>query len=259
MLGLAAAHRPNAPSTCSHAPDCSHRSSIGSSGSNAPQLTLPGLRADDRRARVSSARASASGSIAPWSSAATRCGGVAPEADQPQRAEDRRVRLRAGDHGERRRADQALARGVPAGALEHVVARDREAGHVGHLGAGDEADAGGRRQPEQRRAPSPRRPPRRPTAAGEPTYMCAFWSHVDGQPVGRQRGGQRAAGDEAEVARPGAGDDARVGARDELVDHLLGGRRRRRSARGRARARRASGSTGGPTGRSGSEARNASA
>ena len=53
--------------------------------------------------------------------------------------------------------------------------------------------------------------------------MCAFWSHADGQPVGGQRRGQRAAGDEAEVARAGAGDDAGVGGRDQLVDHLLGG------------------------------------
>ena len=44
-----------------------------------------------------------------------------------------------------------------------------------------------------------------------------------GQPVGRQRGGQRAAGDEPEVARAGAGHDAGIGAGDELVDHPLGG------------------------------------
>ena len=39
-----------------------------------------------------------------------------------------------------------------------------------------------------------------------------------GQPVRRERGGQRAAGDEAEVARAGAGDEARLGAGRERVD-----------------------------------------
>ena len=65
-----------------------------------------------------------------------------------------------------------------------------------------------------------------------------------GQPVRRQRGGQRAAGDEAEVARAGAARRARVDARDELVDHLLGRRRPRRPAASPSAARSASGSTG---------------
>ena len=68
--------------------------------------------------------------------------------------------------------------------------------------------------------------------------MCAFWSHADGQPVRGQRRRQRAAGDEAEVARAGAGDDPRIGARDQLVDHDVGRARRRRAARSQRGAQR---------------------
>ena len=69
--GDAAAQSPNAPSTCSHAPDCSHRYSIGSSGSNAPVFTLPACAHTIAGPASLSSRASASGSIAPCSSVAT--------------------------------------------------------------------------------------------------------------------------------------------------------------------------------------------
>ena len=39
--GLAAAHRPNAPSTCSHAPAARVFAAISASGSNAPLATSP--------------------------------------------------------------------------------------------------------------------------------------------------------------------------------------------------------------------------
>ena len=49
--GLAAAHRPNAPSTCSQAPAASAASAIASKASHDAGVHLAGLRADDRRAR----------------------------------------------------------------------------------------------------------------------------------------------------------------------------------------------------------------
>ena len=76
---LAAAHSPNAPSTCSHPP---HRLTIGAiswSGSNAPVLTFPDCaQTITGPITSSSAAASASGRSRPCSSAAIRTGCAAP-------------------------------------------------------------------------------------------------------------------------------------------------------------------------------------
>ena len=201
-----------------------------------------------------SSRASASGSIAPWASAATRCAASRPSpiirsalkivacASSPAITVSGGAPIRP------------WPRRVPARALEHDVARDRQAGHVGHLRAGDEADARVRRQPEQREHPvlddllDDRR-------GGRADPHVRVLVPRRGQPVRRQRGGQRAAGDEAEVARPGAtrrcpGRRPRPARRS----HCSGATPSSASSWPSA-ARRASGSTGGPTGRSGSEAR----
>ena len=79
--GLAAAHSPNAPSTCSQAP-CARGSAaaIAASGSQAPGVDVAGLGADDRRApsTPASTRASSSGRMRPCSSTGTRIGVSAP-------------------------------------------------------------------------------------------------------------------------------------------------------------------------------------
>ncbi len=70
--GLAAAHRPNAPSTCSHAPARSAMSATSSSGSIAPVLTLPACaHTISGPCAPTSTSDSASARIAPASSTAT--------------------------------------------------------------------------------------------------------------------------------------------------------------------------------------------
>ena len=114
--GLAAAQSPKAPSTCSQAPASSAASAIASSGSNGAGVHVPRLGADDRRARraSASASASASGSIAALAVGLDRHDAAGAEAEEAERAVDRRVPLLARDDVDRRRADQAVLVHVPA-------------------------------------------------------------------------------------------------------------------------------------------------
>ena len=91
---------------------------------------VAGLQADDRRRRGSPARARAARSptsIAPFGVGRDRLDDVGAEAEQPQRPVDRGVPLRAGDHPDPRRAEQARALDVPAGLGQHVVPGARRA------------------------------------------------------------------------------------------------------------------------------------
>ena len=80
----------------------------------------------------------------------------APEPQQPQRPPQRHVRLLAREHADRWRAAEALLLDVPAPSREQRVPRRRQAGHVRHLRAGREPDAGLRGQPQQLQQPRAR-------------------------------------------------------------------------------------------------------
>ena len=56
-------------------------------------------------------------------------------------------------------------------------------------------------------------------AAGELTRLKAFWSHAEVSQSAAERGRQRAARDEAEVARTRVGDDAGPGRGHEVLEH----------------------------------------
>ena len=63
-----------------------------------------------------------------------------PEPRVAERQRHRRVHLRAGEHGHRRRADQSAHVDVPVGRREHRVPAGHHAHEVGHGRAGREAD-----------------------------------------------------------------------------------------------------------------------
>ena len=71
------------------------------------------------------------------------------DAEVAQRAVDRRVALRADEHGERRRAGEALLGDVPADGGEHVLPRRGKAREVSGLAARDEGERRALRDPEQ--------------------------------------------------------------------------------------------------------------
>ena len=194
------------------------------------------LRADDRRPVADGQRALERVGAHPALVVGVDHGDAgAAEAEQPQRPRDGDVRLRAGQDLHRRRAEQALLGDVPARAREHRVAGGGQAGDVGHLRAGDEADARARGQAEE--VEQPLAGDRLDGArGGRGDGAEAVLVPRRGQPVGGQRGGQRAAGDEAEVAPAGRRRETRLDGRGELVDHglrrdaVLGQRRGQRGA-----------------------------
>ena len=146
---------------------------------------------------------------------------VGAQTEEPERSIDRDVALGTDEDADAWSALEAAAGEIPAGALELVVPCRCERGHMGHLTAGDEAcrDAGGQHeelaQPVQADLLDNGRA--RP-GDDEPGVLIPG----RGEPVGSQRGGQRAADHEAEVAATAGGDHARLGGGDQLCDHLLG-------------------------------------
>ena len=131
----------------------------------------------------------------------------------------------ADQHRQRRRADQAVLLHVPAGRAQQGVACRRHGREVGHRGAGGEAHRRLGRQAQQLDRPAPgdllhHRGGRR---GG---IEAAVLVPRRRQPVGGQAGRQAAADDEAEVARPGGRDEARVGRAGQV------GHDRRRIGRG---------------------------
>ena len=103
------------------------------------------------------------------------------------------------EHADPRRALEPVGVHVPARAREHVVPSGEQRGHVRHLAAGDEGGRDAVRQAEQLREPG---------ARDLLDHRCARAADVEagvlvprrGQPVRGDRGRQRAADDEAEVA-----------------------------------------------------------
>jgi hypothetical protein len=130
------------------------------------------------------------------------------------------VALLAHEHAHARRAGQAVAPDVPADRVEHMEAGRREPGDVRHLRACDEADRRLRRQAEQLDEPLPRDllDNRGGRAADVEAGVLVPGR---GEPVGRERGRQRAADHEAEVAAAPHRDDSGLGAGGQVVEHLL--------------------------------------
>ncbi len=151
---------------------------------------------------------------------------LATESEHLERGVDRDVRPFVGDDRDRRGALQSLPLDVPADASQDAVACRGERREVGHRRPGHEPDARLGRQPEQLDEPAAgdllgdRRGRRDDVQAGVLVPGA-------GQPVGAERGRRAAADDEAEVARTGTRDEARVG----------GGRRAIRRRRSRRTAR----------------------
>ena len=123
--------------------------------------TRPCRRCRPGRTRWSALRAtraprrSASARIRPWPSVGDPdAHRPLPKPTQPKRRQDRGVRLGADHDVDRRRTDETVALDVPADPLEDRVARGGQAGEVGHLAAGHEADAGGARQAQQVQDPA---------------------------------------------------------------------------------------------------------
>ena len=179
---------------------------------------VAGLRADDERAVESrECVAQRVGAHPPLPVGRHDDDTLRPEPEHAQRRVNRHVRLGADDDVDARRAVEAVRLHVPAHFAQDAVPRRGERGEVRHLAAGHEADAGAAREAEELEEPrrgdllADRVRRRRGEEAGVLVPRR-------GEPVGRERDRQRAADDEAEVARPGAADDARIGAGRERVD-----------------------------------------
>ena len=173
--------------------------------------------------------------------------------EEPERARHRHVALGSDDHPERRRTDEPSRGKIPAGTRVDRVPRRREAGDVRHLAAGDERERRVRGQPEELDHPAARE---RLEGGGrgrrlrEPGVLVPR-RH---EPVGRDRCGQRAADDEAEVPAGAHRGDPGLEGR-QLLDRPCS---RRTGRPGRARrGRRASRGTScvGPTPRVSSDSR----
>ena len=87
------------------------------------------------------------------------------------------VPLGADQHVDAGRAGQAVAAHVPSGPWQHRGAAGGQPGEVRHRGAGDEADVGAGRQPEQVEQPRPAASSTA-AAAGVANRMPVFWSHA---------------------------------------------------------------------------------
>ena len=193
--GLAAAHRPNAPSTCTHASYVRATGIAAAKSSNAPECTSPAWRqtiagpsppASTRRQVVDVDPALVVG--------VHLDDRVLTEAEVPDGAVDRVVPEAPHDDPHPRRLEQPTGGDVPARSGQHGVPPGRQARVVGHHPAGDQADrrAGGQTQ----RVDDP--------AAGH---------HLDG----RGGGGQRV---DAGVLVPGRGEHVGAqGGREVPADH----------------------------------------
>ena len=108
----------------------------------------------------------------------------------------------ADDDAQPGRALQAVRLDIPAGAAQQLVACRRERGEVRHVTAGDEADAGSGRQPEQIDQPRPGHLFDDGRGGGEDVETRRLIPDR-GEPLGGDRRRQGTAGHEAEVAGSG--------------------------------------------------------
>ena len=202
-------HRAGAPGRCTRRTGRTRRSA------GCP----PAARRSSARRRRPGRRRRASGRIRPWSSAGDR--GRRAEAEVAQRQVDGGVPVLA---------DAARGPGeppvrpspveVPAGPGEHLLPAGGQAGEVGHRGAGDEPDVGVGRQAEQVEQPGRRRPPRRRSVPGCGVPHPGVLVPGADQPVGGQRGRQRAADHPAEEPAGRHRHQAGLDVPGQQVDHV---------------------------------------
>ena len=224
MPGLAAAQRPNAPSTCTQARRPRGRAAtIASKGSKAPLFTQPAW-AQTIVGPVAEAVERVAERVG--AQPALVVGGddrdlVGADAQVAERDVDGDVALGTDHDPQRRRAGQPGALDVDADAGQHVVAGGGEADDVRHLGAGHQAERHAGRQAEQVDEPGA------DDLLGDGRGGAHdAEGHVlvpgGGEPVGGERGGQGAAGDEAEVAGAVGRDEAAGRRGGERLDGAAG-------------------------------------
>ncbi len=129
--------------------------------------------------------------------------------------------LRTDNDGDRRRAEEPIRLDIPPRAVEQRVAGGDEGGEVRHRRAGDEAAAAAGGQVEHIAQPIQRDLLQR-GADGRHDGEGAVLIPRTRQPIGGERGGQRPAGDEAEIPPAGGGD--RRGGADIIEQGEDGGR-----------------------------------
>ena len=221
--GLAAAQRPNAPSTCTHAPAVRASRQTSSSGSIAPPLTLPAWATTIAGSPGDAASACASASARSAPPASTATGSTQPVPRPSRRSARSTVTWRSAPAStpHPRRPDQPVALDVVPHGGQHAMARRGEAGDVGHLATGDECERRALRQPEQRRQPASRDlldGGRRGRRVGQARVLIPGGS----EPVGGDRGRVGAAHHEAEEARRVDRGEPRLRLGGELGDHVAG-------------------------------------
>ena len=126
--------------------------------------------------------------------------------EEPERAVDGDVALLADEDAEPRRSLEAVAGEIPTGGGEHVVAGGGERSHVRQLAAGDEPGGDAVGQAEQLAQPG-ERDLLHDGRAGPPATRPRVLVPGRRQPVGRERGRQRATDHEPEVASARHRDD----------------------------------------------------
>ncbi len=187
-------------------------------GSKAPVFTLPACR---QRMVGPESFGSAAGRSRPWASTGTRVRRLRPRPKQADGLEQGGVGLLADDHRDRGSPEQALGLHVPAGLPQHRAPGRGQRGEVGHGRPGHEGAGAGRRQTQQLQDPAQADGLQQGGARGHVVKGAVL---VPGarQPVGRQRGRQRSADDEAEEPRSGHGHGRRCYRRVQQLQHLCG-------------------------------------
>ena len=140
------------------------------------------------------------------------------EAEETKGADEGSVFFGAGEDADGGGAGEAFVFDVPAVAGEDSVARGGEGGDVGHLGSGNEGEAGRGGEVEDFFEPS---------AGGLFDDGGCGGAGVEagilipggGEPVGSERGGERTADDPAEETASGGVDDAALDLRYEIVEY----------------------------------------
>ena len=218
--GVAAAHSPNAPSTCTHAPTSWAAAIASRNGSNDPECTLPACKQTRvGPAPVGESRAQGSGVEAPLLIAGHELRLAEPEVSQ--RHVDRAVPLGPREHPDPRCAAQPIPGNVPSAVGEHGVPARREPGEVRHRRAGHEPDGRPARKVQRIEQPPPRRILDRHDAGRRIPHPRVLIPGAH-QPVGGERRGQSATHHPAEEPAGWTGHQSRLDVLDQIVGHLTG-------------------------------------
>ncbi len=230
--GVVRAKRPKAPSTWSHAPYVYARSASSSIGSKSPAFTSPALpiRIAGAPPSSSSARSSASTSRRPASSRANVVTLFAAHPQHPEGLDRGRVDVAAREDGDGREPGQPVGVHVDAVPAAPPAPRGGERGEVRHRRARRQNAAPLGRELEEVEQPGDRRALElRAERRLDPRERVLVEHRRD--PVGAERGGRHAAGDEVEVPRPRRRDRGVEPLAEQPLEHreaavaLLGERR----------------------------------